>query len=172
MRITIRKNRHYPFPYFFTTLPKWVGKHKSTKMEKKYMFTESCLYDLHNDDQLDINKLFGFSIGWHHNTSFRFGWRPDIKTNEIEIFGYEYHDGIRQKPFLIQKIKINIWYEFKLSYSSQLQMSGYQISIKPNTVINNFFNLKKKYGLGYTLGAYFGGNQKAPQNIHINKIIM
>jgi hypothetical protein len=168
MKIKILKNKHYPFPYFFTALPKWVG--DNTVMKRQFMFDESCLYDLHSEDQLDINKLFGFSIGWHHHTSFRFGWRPNIE-NKIEIFCYEYQDGIRQKPIKLCEVDINKWIRFQLTYSST-GIIKYFISYG-----NDFYwfydspvNIRKKTGLGYTLGLYFGGNQKAPHDIIIYKI--
>jgi len=34
---------------------------------------------------------------------------------------------------------------------------------------SNDVKLAKKAGLGYTLGVYFGGNEKAPQDITIYK---
>ena len=34
---------------------------------------------------------------------------------------------------------------------------------------SNDIKLAKKTGLGYTLGVYFGGNEKAPQDITIYK---
>ena len=192
MRLKIKKNKHYSFPRFFTTLPKWVSGKKTTKMLRSYMFTESCLFDLHDEDQHDVNKLFGFSIGWHHKTSFRFGWRPNLENRTIEIVGYEYHDGVRQPTMTIGFVKLNQWYNFKLTYNPisplvpeqnflqpivAIQRSFYEVRTTNETPVwlssfshrDNRFNLKKKCGLGYTLGIYFGGNEKAPQNITIMK---
>ena len=169
MKIRIRKNKHFPFPYFYIGFPKWVG--RTTVMKRLFMFDESCLYDLHNDDQLDINKLFGFTIGYHHYTSFRFGWRPNLITKKIEIFSYEYYDGVRQKPIHICDVSLNRWVTFQLTYSSDGSTTYDVFDKKGYLQINNVV-IKKKTGLGYTLGLYFGGNQKAPQNIIIDKINM
>lgn len=167
-KIVIEKNKHYPFPYFFTCLPKWISKNKECSREYEYMFTNSCLYDLHNVDEYDVNKLFGFSIGWHHITSFRFGWRPLLDVGKIEIDIYEYHDGIRQTTIPITAIDINKWYKYVLVYSPTLCTTYTITSDDGNTVENKVsFTLKKSYGLGYTLGTYFGGNEKAPHNIII-----
>jgi len=166
----IRKGHHYPFPGFMVQLPKWVSKHKPTYMTKCYRFTDSCLFDLYDEDQWDVNKLFGFSIGWHHSTSFRFGWRPILETGQIEIVAYEYHDGVRESTIPIHRIEINSSYQFVLSYHPQEQKTEYDISNTKKHI--NLFKppyLEKKGGLGYTLGLYFGGNEKAPQDITILK---
>jgi len=165
MKLIIDKGNHYPF--FPLSLPKWVNKNNITTMKREIMFTESCLYDLKDEDQGDVNKLFGFSIGFHHKTSFRFGWRADLKTSTIEIVAYEYHDNLRQTTMPICRIDINKYYKFRIVYIPNLQRTYYEVrDVKEFT---NEFNLKKKYGLGYTLGLYFGGNEKAPQKIVVYK---
>jgi len=139
------------------------------------MFTDSCMFNLHDEDQWDVNKLFGFSIGNHHSgSSFRFGWRPILKNNTIEIVAYEYHDGIRQKTMPIAEVKLNKWYQYQIGYFPRLNRTHYVINDSEiingtNYQFSNDFTLKKKSGLGYTLGVYFGGNEKAPQNIVICK---
>lgn len=137
------------------------------------------MFDLHDEDQWDVNKLFGFSIGYHHKTSFRFGWRPILSENKIEIVGYEYHDGIRQPTMPIGRIELNKWYKFELSYVPHLYegtlwelYSSYGVYTESHSLLfhhKNIFNLKKKSGLGYTLGIYFGGNERAPHKITIFK---
>lgn len=142
------------------------------------MFTESCMFDLHDEDQWDVNKLFGFSIGYHHKTSFRFGWRPKLDSGLIEIVAYEYHDGMRQKTMPICKIPINKQYRFKIGYLPHINRTYYsvqdvetqkKIAEREIYEFSNDIELKKKGGLGYTLGIYFGGNEKAPQDITIYK---
>jgi len=167
---TIKKGRNYPFLGFINVFPKCVKKDKPTYMRRCFRFTESCLFDLHDEDQHDVNKLFGFSIGWHHKTSFRFGWRPILETGQIEIVCYEYHNGVRQLTKPIRKIEINSSYQFELSYHPLEQKTEYTI-LNTKKLINLFEKpyLKKKSGLGYTLNLYFGGNEKAPQDIVIHK---
>lgn len=189
MRIVIKKNKHYPFPYFPIFLPKWVSKRRPTVITRCYWFTESCLYDLKDEDQGDVNKLFGFSIGLHHNTSFRFGWKADLKTQTIEIVGYEYHDKIRQATIHICNVALRNSVYFMLYYSPEGKTE--YVVYQDNTyygkyilsedvvrnvvevVVGNTVNIKRKWGLGYTLGLYFGGNETAPQDIiiHREKII-
>ena len=166
IKIRIKKGRHYPYliPIIF---PFWVRKNNNNCRSAQFMFTDSCMFDLHDEDQWDVNKLFGFSIGHHHNgSSFRFGWRPILSENKIEIVAYEYHDGVRQKTMPICKIELNQWYKFTGLYNNIINKSVYFVN-KIN-FINNM-KLINKSGLGYTLGVYFGGNEKAPQDITIYK---
>jgi hypothetical protein len=130
------------------------------------MFTESCLYDLKDEDQWDVNKLFGFSIGMHHKISFRFGWRSILETKEIEIVAYEYYDGVRQVTKIIDRVGINEWHRYILCYYPLIQKVVYYISGAKKGLTTDV-KIKKKWGWGYTLGLYFGGNDKAPQKIVI-----
>lgn len=165
MKITIGENKHYPWliPIGF---PIWVSENEGKIRTAKFMFTESCLFDLGNEDQWDVNKLFGFSIGYHHKTSFRFGWRPNLKTQRIEIVAYEYHDGVRQKTMPICEVEIDTWHNFSISYRPISNTSYYFVNEK---YLINHPILKRKWGLGYSLGIYFGGNRKAPHKITIFK---
>ena len=166
MKIVIHKNTHYPY-LIPLGLPIYVKKNTSTFRIANFMFSSSCLFDLHNEDEHDVNKLFGFSIGHHHKgTSFRFGWRPIINNNTIEIVAYEYHDGIRQRTISIREVGINEWHEYMISYNPIKNRCYYFIDKKTFYIP---LDLKKKHGLGYTLGIYFGGNEKAPQKITIFK---
>jgi len=165
-KIVIKKGRHYPY-LIPMGLPICVRKNDSTIRSAMFAFTSSCLFDLHDEDQHDVNKLFGFSIGHHQKgSSFRFGWRPILENQTIEIVAYEYHDGVRQATMPITEVGIGEWHEYIISYNSQRQKTFYFIDKKS---FSNDFKLKKKSGLGYTLGVYFGGNEKAPQDITIYK---
>jgi len=170
MKIKIKKGRHYPYliPIAFPFRIKRFGFSKGYGYRVfKFKFTESCLFDLHDEDQHDVNKLFGFSIGHHHKgSSFRFGWRPILKERKIEIVAYEYHDGVRQKTMPICRVDIDKWLEYTIIYDANKDKSIYYVG---DVEFRNHFVLKKKYGCGYTLGVYFGGNEKAPQDITIQK---
>jgi hypothetical protein len=177
MKIVIKKGRHYPW-LIPIGLPIWVKKNEGTFKTAKFMFTDSCMFDLHDEDQWDVNKLFGFSIGHHHRTSFRFGWRPKLETQTIEIVAYEYHDGFRFKTMPICEVELNKVYKFRVGYLPHVDRSYYNVSdTKTGNLIKNRFivdfknevRLAKKSGLGYTLGVYFGGNEKAPHDITIYK---
>ena len=178
MKIRIKKGRHYPYliPIAF---PFWVKKNEGSFRTARFKFTESCMYDLGDEDQWDVSKLFGFSIGHHHErSSFRFGWRPLLNNRTIEIVAYEYHDGWRTKTMRICELQLDKWYKFRIGYLPFINRTQYLVMdeetdklIKDREIyeFTNDVKLAKKSGLGYTLGVYFGGNEKAPQNITIYK---
>lgn len=164
-KIIIRKGKHYPFIPF--ALPFWVKKNGIIIRKANFMFTDSCMFDLQDDDQWDVNKLFGFSIGHHQKqNSFRFGWRPILSENKIEIVAYEYYNGIRQVTKSIGMVNLNTWYRCAISYMPYWKQTKY---IFGDLSFITHFNLNKKHGLGYTLGIYFGGNETAPHKITIYK---
>lgn len=166
IRIKIKKGRHYPW-LIPVGLPFQVKKNNSNYRVAEFMFSRSCLFDLQDEDQHDVNKLFGFSIGHHQKgSSFRFGWRPLLDEKLIEIVGYEYHDGVRKPTIPICKVSLNEWHKFTISYNNRSNKSFYfvdQYTVMKETI------LKKKSGFGYTLGVHFGGNERAPQDITIYK---
>jgi hypothetical protein len=163
----IKKGKHYPFLYFLWIRPIWVRNNKTTIRESNFMFTDSCIFDLKDEDQHDVNKLFGFSIGHHQKgSSFRFGWRPILDKNKIEIVAYEYHDGVRQKTTPMGLVNLNQWYHCNIAYLPMINRSYFCFG---DLEFEHHVELKKKTGLGYTLGVYFGGNEKAPQDITIFK---
>ncbi|MDX1284727.1 MAG: hypothetical protein R3182_06940 [Draconibacterium sp.] len=176
MKVKIGKGHHYPWliPIAF---PVWVSAHHGKRRSAWFKFTKSCLFDLQDEDQHDVNKLFGFSIGNHHKTSFRFGWRPILKNGTIEIVAYEYHDGVRQTTMPICEVETDWWFEMVISYRPQDSKSYYFVNKynywdnKEVGFLANSVNVKKKWGLGYTLGIYFGGNEVAPQDITIYRKI-
>ena len=168
IKIKIKKGRHYPFLIPIPIpLPFCVRKARNCHRSAQFMFTRSCLYNLYDNDQWDVNKLLGFSIGHHQRgSSFRFGWRPILNEEVIEIVAYEYHEGFRLRTMPICKVSLDEWHQFTIVYDNVHGKSYYFVDDK--TFVNEL-NLGKKSGLGYTLGIYFGGNEKAPQDIIIYK---
>jgi hypothetical protein len=129
---------------------------------KKFIFTESCRYILKSkSDQADICKLFGFSQGYHHRNSARFGWRYNLNSKKIEILAYMYLSGKRESFFLCN-CDINEKYEFILT-------KKYHFIVKNNNQIiaEQKFKPEYKYNIGYKLYLFFGGNHSAPQDIDI-----
>ena len=166
----IRKNCRRPILHSPIGLPHLVIRSKKNTMSRTYMFTGSCLYDLKDEDQGDVNKLFGYSLGLHHNNSFRFGWRANIKNATIEIVAYEYHDKVRSVT-PISEVKLNEWYTYDIDYE-RFGWIQYSVYDKDGIRIKFFghpHHMKHKYNIGYTLGLYFGGNEKAPQDITLYK---
>lgn len=128
------------------------GSHKQIRFPKilwnkraitlTFRFDSSAIYttqDLSN--QLDWNKLMGYSRGYHQMNSIRLGWRWNPKTLKIELGKYSYQDGNR----LMMKID--------------------EISVGETKSIKLEFD--KGCKVGYMLYPYFGGNETAPHDIQI-----
>ncbi len=147
------------------------GKHSSglhfgpfftNKISFSAEFSESCIYNLGNSDQFDINKLIGFSNGFHHKNSARIGWRA--KGEQIEIVTYCYVDGVRireeimglvapgEKFFCVIKEIGDLWV---LQFQSLSHFSKFYVKRGKQTF------------WGYKLYPYFGGNNVAPHNMEI-----
>ena len=47
------------------------------------------VFEKRNEDDEDINKLYGFSYGVHHKNSLRFSWKPDFNNKGmIKVSAY------------------------------------------------------------------------------------
>lgn len=167
----IRKGYRRPFPFFNISLP-ILFKPGRIYTETKYIkFTNSCIYEF-DDGYRGVNKLFGFSIGFHHNNSFRFGWRPNKNLDKIEVVGYEYIGGFRSSYVKLTELELNELYVFSISYIPQLDIVRYCVKNEKTNekyFATTPFKRKRKYSVGYKLGLYFGGIYKAPQEIIVFK---
>lgn len=138
------------------------------KIKHNVSFDNSCKYNFNDIDQYDINKLFGFSFGFHHKNSARFGWRWDVDKNKLEILAYIYRDGKRIKEWE-ENIKIcHLEPLENVEMKIKVENGHYIFSVKK---LNLEYSLKIKHGKlrfwGYYLNPYFGGNKKAPHDMII-----
>jgi hypothetical protein len=136
-------------------------------MEKRIMFDPSCKYDLPGDyDDEDVNKLFGFSFTIdHHKESARVGWYYNSELNKFILVAYCYVEGKRRIEFLGE---FNL-FEF-VSVRITPNDSHYLFSVRDNNGILRAsvkVSKWKRHEIGYTLGAYFGGNKPAPHDMKI-----
>lgn len=162
-------------PTIIITLLFLLNNKKNTFVfSKRVSFTNSCLYKLdENYDQ--VNKLFGFSEGFHHWNSARIGWRClDGKT--IELLAYSYIDGVRTIKH-IMSCKPNNWvfcniqnqdskYIFKV-FTSKDKIATVVIDKNPK---RSFYSLFKLFI--YNLYPYFGGKIPSPKNMNIYMITL
>jgi len=142
----------------------WWRKNSFTWVVK---FTESCRYDLGNEDQFDTNKLCGIGyLPGHHKESARFGWRYWPDMGWVELSAYCYVKG--------QRVIKNIAFcEIGKEYRLRLQVlaTSYYFDVyEPDQVkaagivtVEHFHDKKFKY----RLGVFFGGNRPAPKEIKI-----
>jgi len=150
----IKKNTHAPL-----RLPKLLINPKV--LEYNVTFTDSCRYDI-GEDQTDINKLFGIGyFPFHHWNSVRIGWAYNPTTDKIDISAYWYEKGQRKWQETVRK---NIGEE--INFKIEIGKHNHYISI------NNSYATIPLPGqrLGYLLRPYFGGNRKAPHDIEIKGI--
>jgi hypothetical protein len=125
-------------------------------------FDSTAIYQtVSSENQLDVNKLFGFSDNNsdHHQFSARFGWR--WSDGALRLFGYTYNNSIMSFEELGS---INIGTEYACS-----------IKVTPANYIFTLNEISKSMprtsttatAIGYKLYPYFGGDEAAPHDINI-----
>lgn len=126
-------------------------------------FSESCLYDLHSNDNNDINKIFGLSQGYHHHNSARFGWRC-LDNKNIQIITYCYVNKVRLPEIILATVKPGETFRATLKILSDV----YYFKIETlNTFKVSQVSRAKTTIFGYRLYPYFGGNMPAPHSMEI-----
>ncbi|MDB5199420.1 MAG: hypothetical protein JWO92_1383 [Chitinophagaceae bacterium] len=125
-------------------------------------FDSTAIYSTVNpDNQLDINKLYGFADNnsTHQQFSARFGWR--WSDNALRLFGYVYNNGIRDSKELgIVKIGAENNCSIKVNPKSYVFSLNGIIDSLPRTSTT-------AKATGYKLYPYFGGDETAPHTIYI-----
>ncbi|MDQ6757836.1 MAG: hypothetical protein M3004_12965 [Bacteroidota bacterium] len=125
-------------------------------------FDSTAIYTTVNSyNQLDINKLYGFSDNnaQHQQFSARFGWR--WSDNALRLFGYVYNDGIRSSKELgIVSIGSEINCSIKVNPKSYIFSMNNIIDSLPRTSTT-------QTATGYKLFPYFGGDETAPHTVYI-----
>lgn len=163
-KYTIEKGKHRSGIFFKPTF------NLSKEREFHFIFTNSCIY--HSDD-LDlanqINKLCGFSFGYHHLDSIRIGWQANSEDkNKIKLFYYLYNKGVHTEKYIcdvdlhsLNEIKILCDYRNNRFCIHVSKRDG--VTIKMDLVKFIFPTIK----IGYYLFPYFGGKLPAPHDMEI-----
>jgi hypothetical protein len=141
------------------------------KIKFRACFTKSCLYDLKNNNNYDINKLFGFSTTWsHHRQSARVGWRC-IDGNKIQLLTYSYNDSKRaiEEADMFAEVNIGDWFICEIIDLESSYQYRFSLENDPQNRITVSNNPKQKdwFLFHYLLFPYFGGNEPAPHNMKI-----
>lgn len=145
----------------------WFG----APLEKKVVFTDSCRYNI-GEDQKDWNKLAGISFGFTplikqfqmHENSARFGWRYDLQSDMIEVAPYLYTDGKREyaETLNLETFFCEIGKEYDLSITAYATYVMYNIGSKYWALEQNIPAHR-----GFSAPIYFGGNKRAPHTIEV-----
>jgi hypothetical protein len=136
----------------------------SSYSEQKFVvrFDSSAVYKtIASSNQVDINKLFGFSDNnsQHHQFSARFGWR--WSNNALRLFAYVYNNGVVSfKEMGTVTIGADIDCSIKVAGSSYIFTMNEKTEILPRTS-------PTEQAVGYKLYPYFGGDELAPHTINI-----
>lgn len=128
----------------------------------KVKFDSSAIYKTKaSANQLDINKLYGFSDNYstHQEYSARFGWR--WHAGKLEIFAYIYNGGKRTFSKIGEAEIGNV-------YNCSIKVDGDQyVFTMEDHSIKVPRESKTKSAVGYKLFPYFGGDESAPHRISI-----
>ena len=157
---TIPKGAHYALGYDSAHVVLIQANH----LHFTAIFDSSAIYkSLNNGNQLDVNKLYGFSdnLSSHHLFSARVGW--SWYKDSLRLYGYTYNDSIRSIKELTtvtigQQIDCNIGID-TLQKQYLFTINGYTTNM-PRTS-------KTPLIQGYKLYPYFGGDEVAPHAVNI-----
>lgn len=133
-----------------------------TELKFKTIFDSSAVYTTKlSSNQVDINKLFGFSDNnsTHQNFSARFGWR--WYNSHVEIFAYIYNYGVVE----YQKVGDATIGKEQL-YSIKVNATNYVFTFN-GTIVTMPRKSTTETATGYKLFPYFGGSEPAPHNVTI-----
>ena len=127
-------------------------------------FDSSAIYStFFATDQLDVNKLYGFSDNNtdHHSFSARIGWA--WYYNAFHLFGYTYNNGVRTIQQLGQyPIGVILYCRIQTDNINKLYL--FTVNGKTTTMPRAATTAK---GSGYRLYPYFGGEEPAPHTVTI-----
>ncbi|MEJ7912244.1 MAG: hypothetical protein WKF70_03755 [Chitinophagaceae bacterium] len=132
------------------------------QMKFSVLFDSSAIYtSIQPVNQLDINKLYGFSDNKanHHQFSARIGWR--WSNHALRLFAYVYNNGTVVSEE-ITAVTIGV----ENVCSIQITASEYIFTVNGQTQ-----TLPRKSStvtaMGYQLYPYFGGDEAAPHDVTI-----
>lgn len=168
----IKDNIDGPTTYQFVEYTIAQGGHSSDKNSYKSVttsemkfavkFDNSASYQsVAPDNQLDVNKLYGFSDNnqEHHTSSARIGWR--WYNNQLELHGYVYNNGAFSHK-LLTAIPLNQ----EINCSIKVQGPAYIFTANAVSITMPRAAITEQ-AMGYQLYPYFGGDEVAPHQIKI-----
>jgi hypothetical protein len=152
----IRQGQHYADQNGFQTV-------SYTQQSLTVKFDSSAVYQTTDAvNQEDINKLYGFSDNnsEHQQYSARFGW--NWARDSLRLYAYVYNNGERVSAE-IGPVAVGADHHCSISVAG----STYIFTVDDMTVRVPRASTTPE-GSGYRLYPYFGGDETAPHDIHIN----
>lgn len=133
------------------------------EIRRSVIFNYSTKYDLGNDDQYDVLKLFGLRFGRRRCDSARFGWRFEPKVNKFFLYAYTYVNGIRDFELICECLA-----NHKYVCEIIIRESDYLFLVhneKGSTIGKTLVLHDHKKKIAWLLGPYFGGTTAAPHDM-------
>ena len=157
-QFNIKKGRHH-CNYWWTKLFRLRWNHK--KWNVVFILSDNCYWTPpRNDDDGDINKLYGCGFGFnHHKNSWRIGWVPVFnKENYLNLYAYVYDEAERGHiSRLIGEVKVNRPY----AVTVEIVDDKYRFTCLDLGVFIDMPNVNKDCKLQFDLYFYAGGNNPA-----------
>ncbi|WP_319433806.1 hypothetical protein [Mycobacterium sp. RTGN5] len=127
-------------------------------------FTENTVYDLHNVDQYDWNKLTGISFTFWHpdDNAIMIAWRYNVDTQMFEIGPYYNMDFARIMPTddEIISVPVDATFTFSADYHGITLQYGDTVVYKPIPA-----GLHPNQLSAFRINSWFGGTSRAPRTI-------
>jgi hypothetical protein len=165
---TIRKGHHYDTTCILGRTPGLhLSGHTDRTLTFKALFHPDAAYFTSDPaNQGDWCKLMGISTLRIHHNSIRLGWRYVPATNKIGLGFYGYVKGQRIMP-PIAEVDFNQWVDVEI----RMWSGGESVTV-------NGAKYETNASLGFSAllptptvildTAYFGGDETAPHDIHID----
>lgn len=133
----------------------------------KAKLSSNCLYQFEDEDNFDINKVYGVTWGLtNDDNSFRIGWNCESNNGKIQYFAYMHIDGTMDYEYLFEEypeVIINFHIEFDRN-NNVIRIYRLDINMMPFNVNYPFEDVST---MGYYNFPYFGGNKVAPHLMNI-----
>lgn len=130
----------------------------------KATFTEHSVYDLHNVDQYDWNKLTGISFNFlhHDDNAIMIAWRYNVDTQMFEIGPYYNMDFARIMPTEdeIISVPMGATFTFDADYHGITLQYGDTVVYKPIPE-----GLHPNQLSAFRINSWFGGTSLPPKTI-------
>jgi hypothetical protein len=168
---TVKAGKHAFSPYAFCL------KRNPKQMAWRVTFGKGSDYTLPYPDNRDWNKGGGLSYRMltNHEHSIMWGWRWNAEKNEHEVCMYAHLDGVRkvgkshtappdvQDKEVAYEVPFGIECLITLKIENGKYLMGFSVPGRPV----NYCALTYTHREGWArcIGAWFGGNRQAPQNM-------
>lgn len=164
MLYTIKQGKHYSS---FSLQRLWIG-YNTRELQFRSSFVNDPSYKFGNEDDDDVNKLYGLSFGLDpHKFSYRIGWNS-TGPNSVGYYHYYYVNGKRfVKPIISLPSYAQVKFKICPLRDENLIQLWYSIGniIQVTDVDFSFINSSK---WSHKLFPYFGGNNSAPKEFKID----